>query len=528
MDQFEHSENNSISSAEQESPAAEKAPITEEESIFGEKSFKQAPPPPQYNNTPYGNMQYGNTQYGNAHYSAPQNAAYHEYYPNGGTQYNNCPPQYGYGAPQYGAPQYYAPYQQNNGYYNAYSNNIPQPQPEIPAAPVEAASEKKVSKGWIIALVISMVLALSAVMVLLALANKDKTDNPDTPAAESIFTPSAGNSSGSGVTVNIAVQPKPIEGDEYYQDKKTGLLTTAGAAKQALPSVVSLYGYQDTILTYYTEASGIIISEDGYIITNAHFTEDVKRVKVRLSDDREFEAQITGTDPQTDLAVLKIEADNLTPAVLGNPDDLMQGEQVIAIGNAGGYNNSVSVGYVSHTSRVIQSYKGGDIECIQTDAVLNFGNSGGALVNLYGQVVGVVTSKYSSTGEEKIGFAIRSDFAADICEDIIANGYVTARPRVGITYLLVTPEMAAELEVVPGMLIDTIDDSCDISNTQLEKDDIITELDGIQILSTADLEKFQKEHKPGDTVTAKVYRKDLAGNITEFEITFKLENSISQ
>ena len=200
-----------------------------------------------------------------------------------------------------------------------------------------------------------------------------------------------------------------------------------------------------------------------------------------------------------------------------------QGEQVIAIGNAGGFNDTVTVGYVSYVNREIQSYTNYPITCIQTDAALNFGNSGGALVNLYGQVVGIVVSKYSSTGSENIGFAIASDFAVPIAEDLIEKGYVSDRPRIGIMYSLITPEYAAQLDVKPGMLISEISPDCDVANTDLQKDDIITELNGKQILTAQDVKNFQNTAKAGDKVTAKVYRKTITGEVTEFEIEFTLE-----
>ena len=369
---------------------------------------------------------------------------------------------------------------------------------------------KKSSKAWLIIAIICLVALLAIVMLLLAAWHK----NDD---KETVSTPS-----GSGVTVNINVAPHPAD-DSLYADKETGLFTTVGAAEQVLPSIVNLYGYTDTSIAAYNEASGIIISEDGYIITNAHAVEDIKRFKAKLHDEREFEATVVGIDTRTDLAVLKIEADDLVPAVIGSSDDMKQGEQVIAIGNAGGFNDTVTVGYVSYVNREIQSYTNYPITCIQTDAALNFGNSGGALVNLYGQVVGIVVSKYSSTGSENIGFAIASDFAVPIAEDLIEKGYVSDRPRIGIMYSLITPEYAAQLDVKPGMLISEISPDCDVANTDLQKDDIITELNGKQILTAQDVKNFQNTAKAGDKVTAKVYRKTITGEVTEFEIEFTLE-----
>lgn len=406
---------------------------------------------------------------------------------------------------------------QGGGYYY---------QPQVGAVPAAAPDPeiKKSSKGWIIAVVIIVVLMFSAVMLLLAFGQKGKgaeavTDENGSGGALDI----GQSSSGSNVTVNINVAPKPVENDEFYQNKETGLLTPAGAANQVLPSIVNLYGYTSTTLQPYNEASGIIISEDGYIITNAHATSDIKRFKAKLNDEREFEARLIGADTRTDLAVLKIDADGLTPAVIGSSSDMVQGEEVVAIGNAGGFNDTVTVGNVSYVDREIKSYTGYPIKCIQTDAALNFGNSGGALVNLYGQVVGIVVSKYSSTGSENIGFAISTDFAVPVVEDLMEKGYVTGRGRIGITYKFISAELAESLGVKPGLLVAEIAEDCDVSNTELQTDDIITEIGGIQMITENSVKEFQNTHRAGEVVTAKVYRRGFDSEEKEFEITFTLE-----
>ncbi len=405
---------------------------------------------------------------------------------------------------------------QNNGVpYGGQPYYSYAPQPEIPpvSAPVQK-DMKKSSKVWLIVSLVAVPLLLAAVMLLLAMNHKDNDVTGSSDVSEGI---------GGGVTVNINIQPHPAADESAYADKEKGLFTTWGAAEQVLPSIVNLYGYTSTAIAAYNEASGVIISEDGYIITNAHAVEDISRFKAKLYDGREYEAKLTGIDTRTDIAVLKIDADDLTAAVIGCSDDMKQGEQVVAIGNAGGFNDTVTVGYVSYVNREIKSYTGYPITCIQTDAALNFGNSGGALINLYGQVVGIVVSKYSSTGSENIGFAIASDFAVPVAEDLIEKGYVSGRARIGIIYTLITAENASALEVKPGMLIAEIDPDCDVAKTDLQKDDIITEINGRQILTSEDIMNFQNTAKAGDNITAKVYRKTITGEETEFEIEFVLE-----
>lgn len=410
-----------------------------------------------------------------------------------------------------------------NGYAAPYGGYYYQPQVGAVSASADVPEMKKSTKGWIIAVVIIIVLIFSAVMLLLAFGHKDEGVALVTNTTDSAEAQNTSQSGSGGVTVNINVAPKPVENEDFYQNKETGLLTPAGAANQVLPSIVNLYGYTSTTVQPYNEASGIIISEDGYIITNAHATEDIKRFKAKLNDEREFEAKLIGADTRTDLAVLKIEADGLVPAVIGSSSDMMQGEEVIAIGNAGGFNDTVTVGNVSYVDREIKSYTGYPIKCIQTDAALNFGNSGGALVNLYGQVVGIVVSKYSSTGSENIGFAISTDFAVPIVEDIIEKGYVTGRARIGIMYTFISPEKAEYLGVKPGLLVAEVSEDCDVANTDLQPDDIITEIDGIQMITENSVKEFQNTHKAGEVITAKVYRPGLDGESKEFEISFKLE-----
>ena len=484
------------------------APANEEKGIFSEQSFAGAaqnvngaypPPPPQYGS------------------------------------YGQVPPMYGgYGAPpvppQYGAPQYqsaqtpppapqYVPYGTpnipNNGQYRQY---FPQntPPPVIPpvSAPENtspAVPEKK-PKTWLMVLIfVILVVGISVVMVVLAMSSKEDSGKV--------------GSGSDNVTVNISVDKRESSDEEDYADKDKGLFTPTGAVKYAMPSIVTLYGYTGTTAFNTSSGSGVIISDDGYIITNAHVVDSLERVSVTLSDERKFEAEIIGFDKNCDLAVLKINAKDLTPAVIGSSSDLKQGETVISIGNSGGFPNTVTIGCVSYANREINSYTGYPVECVQTDAALNSGVSGGALIDLYGRVVGITTSKYLNDDTDNIGFAIATDFAVPLIEDIIENGYVTGRPRIGIMYNFIDSENAQALELKPGLLVREISAECDIAKTDLKVDDIITELDGVQVLTENVVREFQNKHKPGDTVKAKVYRKGTFDEEAdkEFEIEFKLE-----
>lgn len=501
----------------QPAPAENRA---EPQGLFGEKNFgsdaqNMGQPVPPYQN------------YGGQYYSAPpQNPAYNS---TGDMQYrqlyssNNGAG--GYANQSYGQPAYGQPVYGQQMYQGQPMQGQPAEIPAMPAADGSDIPQKKASKGWIIALIISAVFMISAVMIMIAVLNKNadlKNELGGVPAASDTEWEKVPSDS-TRVEVNINVAPKPLEEDSYYVNKETGLLTVTGAVKMAMPSVVSVFGYVDSTISYAAEASGFIISEDGYIVTNAHVVENMNILKVKLTDEREAVAKLIGYDASTDIAVLKIELDGLTPAVIGDAADMEHGEQVVAIGNSKGYNNSVSVGCISYPEREIQSYTGKIIKCFQTDAALNSGVSGGALVNMYGQVIGILTSKNTEADVENLGFAIRSDFAVPIIEDLISKGYVTGRPRIGIMYFFITPEDAAAMEVRPGLLVSEISGDCDVANTELQKDDIITHLEGVQVLTSDVLEDFQNTYKPGDRITAHVYRKSITGEENEFDIEFTLD-----
>ena len=289
-----------------------------------------------------------------------------------------------------------------------------------------------------------------------------------------------------------------------------------------------VYG-ADQSFTPIGQGSGIIISADGYVVTNAHVLENAAAQKVVLYNEKEYVASVVGIDSKTDLAVLKIEPDEeLTPAVLGNSDELELGEQVITLGNPGGLANSFSGGYVSGLNRQIKTSEYGlAMNSIQTDAAVNPGNSGGPLVNMYGQVVGIVSSKYVAEDYEGIGFAIAINDALPIIQDIISQGYVSGRVRIGIYFEGITEETARMYGIKPGLYIKQIDPSCDIANSGLQVYDIITEINGKKVYDYETAMESIEGFKAGDEVTAKVYRKSIVGDETEFEIKFKLMEDTS-
>ena len=309
-----------------------------------------------------------------------------------------------------------------------------------------------------------------------------------------------------------------------------GSLSATEVYKAVSPSVVGVVQYQ---YSYSLEAagsgSGIIISDDGYIVTNAHVIEGAETVKVVLYNEEEYEAKIVGSDTQTDIAVLKIEAKNLVEAELGNSDQIEIGETVYAIGNPGGLSlqSSFTDGIISGLNRVISTDDSVyTMTVIQTNAAINPGNSGGALVNEYGQVIGITSSKIVSTDYEGIGFAIPTATAKPIIEEIIEKGYVSGRAKLGITCTTIDSVTAKYYSVPEGVQIITIEeDSCFIG-TDAKVGDIIIAFNGQDITSLEDLQSCLAESTPGDSVQITLYRYSATRmNDLTFNVTVKLGES---
>ena len=267
--------------------------------------------------------------------------------------------------------------------------------------------------------------------------------------------------------------------------------------------------------------SGFIISEDGYILTNYHVVEEANKgkldVTVILHDGTQYTAQIVAFEADNDVAVLKIDAEGLKPAVIGDSDSLRVGDTVYAVGNPlGELEFSMTTGHVSAKDRSITTDNSGEtISMFQIDAPVNSGNSGGPVYNGQGQVVGIVTAKYSSTGVEGIGFAIPINDAANIANDLITKGYVTGKARLGVTVNANYNEMYAQYYGWPmGAYIDGTEDGSCAQKAGIEKGDIITKFDGETVEGFDDLKAAVKRHSAGDQVELEVYRADESRIVT--------------
>lgn len=286
-------------------------------------------------------------------------------------------------------------------------------------------------------------------------------------------------------------------------------------------SIVFIKSYVDNgYQRGYAMGSGIIISTDGYIITNNHVisggTGDCEiTVKSTAKDgsvtETQYSARLVGTDERTDLAVLKIDAKNLTAAKLGDSDKLSLGDDIVIIGNpvlvGGGVttlDTSVSKGIVSGLNREL-SATGKGLTSIQTDAAVNGGNSGGAMFNGYGEVVGIVDFKIVTDDTENLGFGITINEAKKVVEDLIARGYVSGRPMLGIVYQNVTESVAAYSGATPGLYVTEVKKDYPVASSGLVAGDTIIEIDGKSVI-TNDVSTILADKKPGDTITLVVVR----------------------
>ena len=252
--------------------------------------------------------------------------------------------------------------------------------------------------------------------------------------------------------------------------------------------------------------SGVIISQDGYIVTNYHVIADADRIMVTLADNRQLEAKVTGRDPDTDLAVLRIAADNLPAAILGDSNILKVGELVVAIGNPLGteFARSVTAGVVSAKEReiVIEDRK---FTLLQTDAAINPGNSGGALVNSQGQVIGINSVKLVISGVEGMGFAIPISDARPIIDELINKGYIS-RPSLGIWGVVIDEGLAWENRLPQGIFIRQVVEGGAADKAGLGPNDIIIGVNEAEIKTFEDLSNNLKQFKPGDEIILAIYR----------------------
>ena len=344
---------------------------------------------------------------------------------------------------------------------------------------------------------------------------------------------------GKQVVLYQNTKPEGANDLETLKDEN-GRYTTAGAAAAVKESIVEIYTYKDSFRKELQgTGSGVVISDDGYIVTNAHVLLQDGYHDVHSTDGKVYNAKIVGRDSKTDIAVIKVSTNELVPAVLGDSDEVMVGEEVIAVGNPAGLSNTVTDGIVSATGRKIRKdYTGFEMDCIQTNADISPGNSGGALVNMYGQVIGITSSKYVSSSYEGLGFAITINAAKPIIEELISNGFIEGRFRIGIVFLDMSKDTKLEAiedalgfslpEGFSGIYITSISEDCDISNTELKVGDFITAINGVPIKTYNELyDTINASFGPGDRVPATCAHLEPDGSIEYYDIEFELKSDTS-
>lgn len=339
------------------------------------------------------------------------------------------------------------------------------------------------------------------------------------------------------VQVELVQHEKP-ESDNTLADEN-GVYTIEGVAKAVMPSIVQIYTYADG--EGIGSGSGIILTKDGYIATNAHVVNGADNYSVRLFDEANsetpYDAVLVGHDSKTDLAVLKISASGLTPAQLGDSDQVHLGETVCALGNPAGLSGSISMGIISGMNRKVRAQSTNfEMDCFQTDAAISPGNSGGALVNLCGQVIGITSSKYGSNAVfggsyEGLGFAITINEALPIIKELMEKGYVSGRVRIGIQFYensVAHDEAKAKGQTLPealdgiGVQVIAISEDSDLRNTIMKPNDWILSMNGKEISDYDSINEAIAGLSAGDSVHCRCATIQENGKLKTYEIDFRL------
>lgn len=433
--------------------------------------------------------------------------------------------------PNYYAPNFQAPPQQPQQY--ASFQNQPVADPNVPytfdfsnveqSEVLEKDSNKGIRVFGLIILTIAMLFVGGFAIYGIIVATTGELPSIDQDGSMGgVITPNNSSS-----TPNVTITPYPGASDIYPVEE--GTLSNTAIYEKVSPSVVGVICYYgNSFFSGESEGSGIIMSEDGYIITNAHVVESSQLIEIVLVDGRSFDAEIVGVDTATDLAVLKVAGTDLPAAEFGDSDALQIGERVVAIGNPGGmqFASSLTVGCVSALNRTISASDSGyALELIQTDAAINPGNSGGALINAYGQVIGINSAKLAGDAYEGMGFAIPITDAVPILDDIIINGQVTTRAMLGISAEAISAVYAQQANIPVGLHIVAFSEGNTLEENGAKTGDIITHIDSYPIFSVDSCSEVLKNKSPGDTVALSLYRMDRTGKGTTINITAQLIGS---
>ena len=297
---------------------------------------------------------------------------------------------------------------------------------------------------------------------------------------------------------------------------QTGALSLQEIYTRNIPSVVSI---SCTLSSGTASGSGVVLSKLGYLVTNAHVIEGAKTISALLTDGRELTASVVGTDTVSDLAVLHVDADDLTEAQFGDSDSLRVGDTVVAIGDPLGVDlrGTMTDGIISAINRDVQ-VRGVTMNLIQTNAALNSGNSGGPLINCYGQVIGINTMKIGAftdkSGVEGLGFAIPSTTVKEIVEQLLNYGYVPGRPTLGLSAEALSRFYQHFYRLPAGLYVTDVISGGAAWEAGVQAGDILVSIDGESLSSAEDLTRILSAHAVGDTVELQLYRSGREGTVT--------------
>ena len=382
---------------------------------------------------------------------------------------------------------------------------VQQPQ-EVPDTYVSRRKKGKTGKRILAALLVVLLVAGSCVLTAVLINNHwqnqmsimDQRMEQKIQALQDKYT--GGQSSGSSVPAGTLLTPGQV-----YAQNVNAVVAVSGTISN---------GYAEG----YSAGTGFIISEDGYVVTNHHVIDGAQSLKVTLHNEEEYPATVVGFESTNDIALLKIEGK--FPCVkMGKSADLRVGDQVVAIGNAlGTFSSSLTVGYVSGVDRIVDA-DSVVMNMIQTDVAINSGNSGGPLFNMYGEVVGITTAKFSGKSEsgvdiDGLGFAIPMDDVVGMIEDLQKFGYVTGA-YLGV-YVLDVDSNAQYFGLPAGAYIDGTMEGYAAQKGGIKAQDIVVELGGYEVSSVSDLTRVLRKFKPGETVVVRVYR---GGQYLQLRIT---------
>ena len=407
-------------------------------------------------------------------------------------------------------PNPYPPYESQPYHYSYASAGNPQ-QPRYEPAPKPPKKKRRMIWVMVLALCFSIFgSALGAGGVLLAQQYMAQEEEPLVEEQENISNILQGQRENSVINiVNIDTSSVMTPAEVYAANVNStvGITTTV---------TTNFWGYQSTSAA---SGSGFVLTEDGYILTNFHVIEDSNSITVSLYNEESYDATLIGYDESNDIAVLKVDAENLVPVVLGNSDNLNVGDSVVAIGNPlGELTFTLTSGAISAKDRKVTLSSSVTMDLLQTDCAINSGNSGGALFNLYGEVIGVTNAKYSSSSSseasiDNIGFAIPINSIMHIVESIIEKGYIS-KPYVGISVSDVSQE-TQQYGIPAGAAVQSVVEGSPAQQAGLQRGDVITAVNGTAMDSNA-LVDFVGESNVGDELVMSVYRQ---GTTLEIKVT---------